>query len=127
MRHVFHYDGNQKKIGWIIQTDSNAVEQQRDHADIYLDKITDEQSKYIALHVGIFWGIGKFIIKNNDTVCVMVDSKSMFEHLSSNHQSTDVFIQDRMGFINQIVEQRKLNIEYQLIDSKDNTAHRLIN
>lgn len=41
MKHVFYCDGNQKKIAWVIQTDGNAVEQQRDHADIYLDKVTD--------------------------------------------------------------------------------------
>jgi len=126
LKRIFYSDGNQKKIAWIIQTNGDAVEQQRDHADIYLDKITGEQSKYIALHVGIFWGIGRFIIKNNDTVNIMVDSRSMFEHLRGNHQSNDSFIQDRTFFINQLVEQRKLNLEYHLIDSRDNLAHKLI-
>ncbi len=126
MKHVFYCDGNQKKIAWVIQTDGNAIEQLRDHADIYLDKITDEQSRFIALHVGVFWGIGRFIIKNNDTVSIMVDSKSMFEHLNGDKQSDDSFIQNRSVFISQIVEQRKLNIECQLIDVKDNLAHRLL-
>lgn len=126
MKHVFYCDGNQKKIAWVIQTNGNAIEQLRDHADIYLDKITDEQSRFIALHVGVFWGIGKFIIKNNDTVSIMVDSKSMFEHLNGDQQSDDSFIQNRTFFINQIVEQRKLNIECQLIDAKDNLAHKLL-
>jgi hypothetical protein len=126
MKHVFYCDGNQKKIAWVIQTDGNAIEQLRDHADIYLDKITDEQSRFIALHVGVFWGIGRFIIKNNDTVSILVDSKSMFEHLNGDKQSNDSFIQNRSVFINQIVEQRKLNIECQLIDVKDNLAHKLL-
>ena len=126
MKHVFYCDGNQKKIAWVIQTDGNAIEQLRDHADIYLDKITDEQSRFIALHVGVFWGIGRFIIKNNDTVSIMMDSKSMFEHLNGDKQSDDSFIQNRSVFINQIVEQRKLNIECQLIDAKDNLAHKLL-
>ncbi len=126
MKHVFYCDGNQKKIAWVIQTDGNAIEQLRDHADIYLDKITDEQSRFIALHVGVFWGIGRFIIKNNDTVSIMVDSKSMFEHLNGDKQSDDSFIQNRSVFISQIVEQRKLNIECQLIDVKDNLAHKLL-
>ena len=126
MKHVFYCDGNQKKIAWVIQTDGNAIEQLRDHADIYLDKITDEQSKFIALHVGVFWGIGRFIIKNNDTVSIMMDSKSMFEHLNGDKQSDDSFIQNRSVFISQIVEQRKLNIECQLIDVKDNLAHKLL-
>ena len=126
MKHVFYCDGNQKKIAWVIQTDGNAIEQLRDHADIYLDKITDEQSRFIALHVGVFWGIGRFIIKNNDTVSIMMDSKSMFEHLNGDRQSDDSFIQNRSVFISQIVEQRKLNIECQLIDVKDNLAHKLL-
>lgn len=126
MKHVFYCDGNQKKIAWVIQTNDTAIEQLRDHADIYLDKITDEQSRFIALHVGVFWGIGKFIIKNNDIVSIMVDSKSMFEHLNGNQQSNDSFIQNKTFFINQIVEQRKLNIECQLIDAKDNLAHKLL-
>ena len=126
MKHLFYSDGTQKKIAWVIQTNDTAIEQLRDHADIYLDRITDEQSRYIALHVGVFWGIGKFIIKNNDIVNIMVDSKSMFEHLNGNQQSNDSFIQNKTFFINQIVEQRKLNIEYQLIDAKDNLAHKLL-
>ena len=126
MKHVFYCDGNQKKIAWVIQTDGNAIEQLRDHADIYLDKITDEQSRFIALHVGVFWGIGRFIIKNNDTVSIMMDSKSMFDHLNGDKQSDDSFIQNRSVFISQIVEQRKLNIECQLIDAKDNLAHKLL-
>ena len=126
MKHLFYSDGNQKKIAWVIQTNDTAIEQLRDHADIYLDRITDEQSRYIALHVGVFWGIGKFIIKNNDIVNIMVDSKSMFEHLNGNQQSNDSFIQNKTFFINQIVGQRKLNIEYQLIDAKDNLAHKLL-
>lgn len=126
MKHVFYCDGNQKKIAWVIQTDDNAIEQLRDHADIYLDKVTAEQSRFIALHVGVFWGIGKFIIKNNDTVSIMMDSKSMFAHLNGDQQSDDSFIQNRSFFIQQIVEQRKLNIECQLIDAKDNLAHKLL-
>ncbi|MGI0003381.1 MAG: hypothetical protein ACRD91_04050 [Nitrosopumilaceae archaeon] len=126
MKHVFYCDGNQKKIAWVIQTDGHAIEQLRDHADIYLDKVTDEQSRFIALHVGVFWGIGKFIIKNNDTVSIMMDSKSMFAHLNGDQQSDDSFIQNRSSFIQQIVEQRKLNIECQLIDAKDNLAHKLL-
>lgn len=126
MKHVFYCNGNQKKIAWIIQTDGNAIEQLRDHADIYLDKVTDEQSRFIALHVGVFWGIGKFIIKNNDTISIMLDSKSMFEYLNGDQQSDDSFIQNRAFFINQIVEQRKLDVECHLIDAKDNLAHKLL-
>lgn len=126
MNHVFYCDGTQKKISWVIQTKNNTIDQQRDHADIYLDKVTEEQSKYIALHVGIFWSIGRFIIKNQDTVNVMLDSKSMFDHLTGKKENTDSFIQTRTIFLNQLVDQRKIKLEYELINSYDNLAHRLV-
>jgi len=126
MQHTLFSDGNQKKISWVIQTLSSTIEQKRNHADIYLDKITNEQSKYIALHVAIFWCIGAFIIKNEDTAKIMIDSKSMYENLLGNSHTSDFFIQNKINFIQQLVEQRKLNIEYHLIDSKDNLAQKLI-
>lgn len=126
MNHVFYCDGTQKKISWVIQTENNTIDQQRDHAYIYLDKVTEEQSKYIALHVGIFWSIGRFIIKNQDTVNVMLDSKSMFDHLTGKKENTDSFIQTRTIYLNQLVDQRKIKLEYELINSEDNLAHRLV-
>jgi len=59
----------------------------RVHAQCHLDKVSVERSKYRALHVGIFWSIGNFIIKNGDKVRVMLDLKSMFEHLAENKKS----------------------------------------
>jgi len=59
----------------------------RVHAQRYFDKVSVERSKYIALHVGIFWSIGNFIIKNGDKVRVMLDLKSMFELLAENKNS----------------------------------------
>jgi len=44
--------------------------------------VTSLQSKYIALHVGLFWGIGIFIIKNEDIVKIKLDEKIMYDHLS---------------------------------------------
>ena len=73
MEHTFFSDGNSKRISWIIQSDDSSEEEDRDHVEEYLDKVTSEQSKYIALHVGIFWGIGRFVIQNEDTVNVMLD------------------------------------------------------
>ena len=102
------------------------AEQKREHPDIYLDKISDEQSKYIALHVGIFWGIGTFIIKNYDTVNVMLDSKPMYEHLKNDSQSSDDFIEKRTGFIKNLIKQRNLKINYRLIESKENISNKLI-
>lgn len=126
MEHTYFSNGNQKRISWIIETGDSTVEEMREHVPDYLDKVNDDQSKYIAMHAGIFWGIGRFIIKNEDTVNVMLDSKTMYEHLSKNISSSDQFIEIRSGFIKQLIEQRKLNIHYHLIDSKENLASTLL-
>jgi len=123
---VFCFDGNSKAISWAIQTEDSLVEQHRDHADIFLDKVTSEQSRYIALHVGLFWCIGTFIVKNNDEIDVNIDSKSMYEHLTRNNSNQDSFIETRTGFIKQLIEQRILKINYQLIETKENFAVKLL-
>jgi len=125
MEHVFFCDGNQKRISWIIQSDDSKVEQFREQAEIYLDKVSALQSKYIALHAGIFWCIGRFIIKNGDTVKIMLESKPMYEHLSGG-TSSDSFIESRTSFLNQLIQQRKLVVRYELIEPKQNIATRLL-
>lgn len=126
MEHVLFFDGNTKRISWVIQTNSSVIEQKREHADIYLDKVTNQQSKYIGLHVGLFWCIGTFIIKNQDIVKVAIDDNSIFEHLSTNQKSHDEFIEKRTGFIRQLIEQRKLKVHYELITADKNLAAKKI-
>ena len=126
MEHVFFFDGNPKNISWIIQNDQLTEEEKRIHADIYLNKVTDEQSKYVALHVGIFWSIGRYIIKNNDTINVMLDSKLMYEHLFENVETQDLFIQTKTMFLNQLIVQRNLKVNYKLIHPKENISTKLL-
>ncbi|MSV33840.1 MAG: hypothetical protein EXS76_03895 [Nitrosarchaeum sp.] len=126
MEHVLFFDGNTKRISWVIQTDNSVIEQKREHADIYLDKVTNQQSKYIGLHVGLFWGIGTFIIKNQDVVKVAIDDNSIFEHLSTNQKNYDEFIEKRTCFIRQLIEQRKLKVHYELIATDKNLAAKKI-
>jgi hypothetical protein len=126
LEHVLFFDGNTKRISWVIQTNNSVIEQKREHADIYLDKVTNQQSKYIGLHVGLFWGIGTFIIKNQDIVKVAIDDNSIFEHLSTNQKSHDGFIEKRTCFIRQLIEQRKLKIYYELITADKNLAAKKI-
>jgi hypothetical protein len=76
--------------------------------------------------VGIFWCIGTFRIKNGDTVNVMLDLKSMYEHLANKSKINDDFIEARTDFINQLIAQRKLDIHYHLINSKENLATNLL-
>ena len=126
MEHIYFFDGNEKRISWIIQNESSEVEQYRDQPDIYLDKVSVEQSKYIALHAGIFWCVGRFIIKNGDTVKVMLDSKLMYDHLVGGNATQDSFIQTRTGFIKQLIAQRKLDVRYELIEHGKNIATKLL-
>ena len=56
----------------------------------------------------------------------MINSKSMYDILMKNSDMLDIFIEKRIGFINQLIEQRDLKINYQLIDNKDNKAARII-
>ena len=126
MEHTFFSDGNSKRISWVIQSDDTTDEQDRDHVNQYLDKVTNEQSKYIALHAGIFWCIGRFIIENEDTVNVMLDSKSMYKHLTEDNENSDEFIEKRTWYYKKLIEQRKLKIKYHLIKSIDDLATKLL-
>lgn len=126
MEHILFFDGDSKRISWVIQTDNSIVEQKRKHAEIYLDKVTNQQSKYIGLHIGIFWGIGTFIIKNEDIVKITTDDKTVYDHLISNQKSNDEFIEKRTFFIRQLIEQRKLKIKYDLVESNRNLAAKKI-
>ena len=126
MNHIFYSDGNAKKIAWIIQTNDSIVDQSREHAQIYKNKITDLQSKYVALHIGLFWGIGVFKIKNEDVVKIKLDEKIMISQLNADLQIEDEFIANRIKFIKQLTTQRKLKIEFEQIQQKNNLANKIL-
>ncbi len=84
------------------------------------------QSKYITLHVGLFWGIGVFIIKNEDTVKIKLDEKIMYDHFKSSLKIEDEFIEKRIQPIKKLIEQRKLNIEFEIINTEKNLAKKKI-
>lgn len=126
MEHIYFFDGDQKKISWTIENSKTRSEESRVHAEYFYNIVTPEQSKYIALHVGIFWSIGRFIVKNGDTIKVMLDQRSMFDRLVKNKQTDDVFIERRMKFIDQIIKQRDLDVRYQMVDPSKNKASKLL-
>lgn len=126
MEHIYFFDGDQKKISWTIENSNTRSEESRVHAEYFYDIVTPEQSRYIALHVGIFWSIGRFIIKNGDTVKVMLDQRSMFDRLVKNKSTDDVFIEKRMKFIDQIIKQRDLDVRYKMVDPGENKASKLL-
>ncbi len=126
MEHIYFFDGDQKKISWTIENTQSREEESRVHAEYFYNIVTPEQSKYIALHVGIFWSIGRYIIKNGDVIKIMLDQKSMFDRLTKNESTDDVFIERRIIFIDQIIKQRDLDVRYQLIDQTENKATKLL-
>ncbi|WP_173848075.1 hypothetical protein [Candidatus Nitrosotalea okcheonensis] len=126
MEHIYFFDGDQKKISWIIENIQSRSKENRIHAEYFYNVVTPEQSKYIALHVGIFWGIGRFIIKKGDVIKVMLDHKSMFDRLAKKELTDDIFIERRIKFIDQIIKQRDLDVRYQSIDPNENKATKLL-
>ena len=126
MHHIFYIFGDATKISWAIQTDDVLSHQSREHVEIYKNKVTNVQSKYIALHVGLFWGIGVFIIKNEDLIKIRLDDKSMYNQLTNDLIVDDYLIEKRIQFFKQLIAQRKLKIEFELIDSNHNLAKKNI-
>ena len=126
MQHILYVNGNPRQIAWVIQTEGKTVKETREQADIYFDKVTNEQAKFIALHVGIFWSIGVFIIKNNDSITVKLSSEPMYRYLTSKQKSTDDFVNQKMKFINQLIKQRSLDVKYEMIITEEDLASKLI-
>jgi len=127
MEHELFIDGTIMEYSWSVKTENNIVNQIREHPPAYLSggKLNvknDLESKFIALHVGIYWGLGVFIIKDYDTVNVMCDSKEMYDVLIQNHNTRDQIINDKIYFINQLTEHRNLKISYKIIKSENNLA-----
>ncbi len=127
MEHELFFDGNLKEYTWSIKTGNVVVNQIREHPPAYLSggklEIKDnEESRFVALHVGIYWGLGVFIIKDFDKIHVMCDSKEMYEILIQQHKTLNQIIDDKIHFINQLVGHRNLKLEYRLIEPAKNIA-----
>ena len=127
MEHDIFFDGNVKEYSWSIKTNDKVADQIREHPPAFrsggkLDIKNNEESRFVALHVGIYWGLGVNIIKDNDVVNVMCDSKIMFEIMTGAEKMDNDIINDKVYFINQLTNLRKLKLNYQLIESKENIA-----
>ena len=125
MEHILYSDGNLEKISWVIQTNESFISQTRIQTENYKNKITKIQSKYVALHVALFWGIGTFNIKNEDFIKIELDEKIMYEQLKMKIITQDEFIKNRIGFIQSFIKQRKLKVEFKIINSKNNLTEKL--
>jgi len=127
LEHELFFDGNLKEYSWSIKTGEGVVNQIREHPPAYLSggklEIKDnEESRFVALHVGIYWGLGVFIIKDFDKIHVMCDSKEMYEILIQQYKTENQIIDDKIHFINQLVGHRNLKLEYCLIEPTKNIA-----
>jgi len=127
MEHDIFFDGNVKEYSWSIKTNDKVADQIREHPPAFrsggkLDIKNNEESRFVALHVGIYWGLGVNIIKDNEVVNVMCDSKIMFEIKTGAEKIDNDIINDKVYFINQLTNLRKLKLNYQLIESKENIA-----
>ena len=125
MEHELFFDGNLKEYSWSIKTEKEIINQIREHPPAYLsggklDIKNKEESRFVALHVGIYWGLGVFIIKDFDKINIMCDSKEMYEILIQQHKTLNQIIDDKIHFINQLVGHRNLKLEYHLIDPTKN-------
>ena len=127
MKHELFIDGTIKKYSWSIRTGSKIINQFREHPPAYLsggnlNVKNNTESKFIAIHVGIYWGLGVFIIKDFDTVNVMCDSTEMYEILFHGKTTDDQIINDKIHFINQLINHRNLKIIYKIIKPENNLA-----
>ena len=129
MEHDLFLDGNIKEYTWTIKTGEKLAEQIREHPPAYmsggkLNVRAIEESKFIALHIGIYWGLGVFIIKDHDQVNVKCDSKLMYKIFTDGITSDNEIIKDKVHFINQLTAQRNLKMNFQLINPEENLSTR---
>lgn len=127
MEHDIFFDGNVKEYSWSIKTGDKIADQIREHPPAFrsggkLNIKNDEESRFVALHIGIYWGLGVNIIKDNDELNIMCDSDIMFGIMTKDEKSDNQIINDKVYFINQLTNLRRLKINYQLIKSEKNIA-----
>ena len=65
-------------------------------------------------------------IKNEDVIKMELDKKIMYEQLKMKAITQDEFIKNRIGFIQSFIKQRKLKVEFEIINSKNNLADKLL-
>jgi len=51
----------------------------------------------------------------------------MYDHFMSNSKIEDKFIENRIQFIRQLIEQKKLKIKFQIINTDENLARKISN
>ena len=118
-------DGNTDAIAWAIKTARETQTQRRTQAKIYQGAVSPLQAKFMALHVGLFWGVGVFAVRNGDDVQFMVDNHAMISSLKS-RSSNDLFINNRINHIDALIRQRCLTVSVYAIKPSANIATPLL-
>jgi len=126
LERILYLDGNLRKISWVIQTNQSIISQNRKHTENYKDKITKIQSKYVALHVALFWGIGTFNIKNEDSIKIKLDEEIIYQQLKMKIPIQDEFIKNKIKFIENFIKQRKLKVKFEKINFEKNLATKIL-
>ena len=118
-------DGDPRTIAWCIRTPDKTLLQWRAQAGMYRDSISTLQSRFVALHVGLFWGIGVFAIRNGGTVRFMIHDDAMLARLKSRHTG-DEFMDGRMRSMDILISQRDLDVSVYGIEPSQNLATPLL-
>lgn len=122
MRHTLYSDGNREGIAWVIRSESGDSRQERAHPGAFAGKVGPVGARYIALHTGLFWGIGTFRIKRGDTLEIALDDGVMYGHLALGGEPPCGLARARAAFVGQLVAQRGLDVGYSLNSPQDNPA-----
>ena len=80
----------------------------------------------MALHVALFWGIGTFNIKNEDSIKIKLDEEIMYQQLKMKIPIQDEFIKNKIKFIENFIKQRKLKVEFEIINFEKNLAAKVL-
>lgn len=124
-RHVLYSDGNPTRIAWAISTGTRTLTQRRTQAKIYHGRVSEIQARFIALHVGLFWGIGVFAIRNGDDIRMVVSDPAMPSYMKSK-SGGDAFIDGRIRFVDMLLQQRGLRATFRYAAPAENIATPLL-
>ena len=80
----------------------------------------------MALHVALFWGIGTFNIKNEDSIKIKLDEEIIYQQLKMKIPIQDEFIKNKIKFIENFIKQRKLKVEFEKINFEKNLATKIL-
>lgn len=118
-------DGDPYNIAWGIRTKQDIMLERRRQAGIYHGAISAMQARFVALHVGLFWGIGVFAIRDGDRIQFMIDDHTMMDCLERHH-SADKFINGRIHHIHHLISQRELIVSTRYIEHHKNVASHIL-